>query len=98
MKRNPDPRKENTVNELEKKVAHYREEIADLQEEIASCDESDIFGRIRIVEANAKVRDYQMRIERLRARIAGLPTIEDCPTDAQIAIADYVNSREYDND
>ena len=84
------------MSELIEKINGYLSEIADLEKEISQCDDSDVFGMIRIVEANAKIRDYLSRIMRLEARIAGQPTIENCPTDAQIALADYVNSREYD--
>lgn len=86
------------MDELVEKINHYLEEIAALENEIASCDDNDVFGRIRTVEANAKIRDYQARIERLQKRIAGQPTIENCPTDEQIKLADYVLSEEYDND
>jgi len=86
------------ADELRQKIEKYKREIAYLETEIERSDENDVFGFQTIVEARRKIKDYQARIERLQKRIAGQPTIPDCPTDAQSALASWVNSSAYDNE
>lgn len=88
------------MEELQEKIESYKLEIETLEKELenlASQPQNDVFIKIRQVEAQRTIDDYTERIERLEKRIAGQSTIKNCPTDEQIALADYVNSREYDN-
>lgn len=84
------------MSELQKKIEDYKDKIAHIKDYISQQDESDMFGKIRIIEASREMQDYEDRIERLKKRIAGESLCEI--TDEQIALADYVNSHAYDDD
>lgn len=81
---------------LQEKIRSYEDRIVELKEYILQQDDSDVFGRIRIVEAQGEIRDYESRIENLRKRLRGEKLCN--VTDEQIALADWVNSPVYDNE
>jgi len=83
-----------TKKELEIKIENYKIEVAKLEEKIRNEDSTKSSGRIVIVEANSKIKDYNERIERLTKRINGIH--EDIPTEAQVQLQEWVLSDEYD--
>lgn len=85
------------ADELRQKIENYEKEISFLEDKIKRSDSDSIFGYQAIIESQRMIKDYKERIERLQKRIAGQPTIQDCPTDEQIALADWVNNSAYDN-
>ena len=86
------------MEELREKIKNYEEKIQELETILTSLvDSEDVFEQIREVETKREIKDYQERIVRLQKRIAGQPTIENCPTDEQIALAEWANSPGYDD-